>query len=111
MSCYAPLWFKENTRKYPRAMTRRGKPLEIASAFSDNILQADKNAFSKLMKFISEADSSRNTVIMMQIENEIGMLEDARDYSDKAQKAFSSAVPEDLIKYIRSNGKSCTLTC
>lgn len=42
MSCYAPLWFKENTRKYPRAMTRRGKPLEIASAFSDNILQADK---------------------------------------------------------------------
>ena len=34
MSCYAPLWFKQDTRRFPRSMTRNGKPLEIASAFS-----------------------------------------------------------------------------
>lgn len=105
MSCYAPLWFKEDTKTYPRAITKHGKPLEIASAFSENVLQADKNAFSKLMNFISETDSNHNTVIMMQIENEIGMLEDARDYSAKAQKAFESAVPDDLVKYIKTNEK------
>lgn len=33
MSCYAPLWFKQNYKKYPRAHTKSGKPLEIASAF------------------------------------------------------------------------------
>ena len=37
MSCYAPLWFKQDTKKYPRAMTATGKPLEIASCFSENV--------------------------------------------------------------------------
>ena len=27
MSCYAPLWFKRDTKRFPRAMTRAGKPL------------------------------------------------------------------------------------
>lgn len=47
MSCYAPLWFKENYKKYPRAYTQKGKPLEIASAFSENVFQADNRAFSQ----------------------------------------------------------------
>lgn len=33
MSCYAPLWFKRDYKKYPRAYTKAGKPLEIASVF------------------------------------------------------------------------------
>ena len=41
MSCYAPLWFKQNTRRFPRARTRDGKPMEIASCFSDEVIQAD----------------------------------------------------------------------
>lgn len=45
MSCYAPFWFKENYKKYPRAYTQKGKPLEIASAFSENVFQADNRAF------------------------------------------------------------------
>ena len=66
MSCYAPEWFKRDVKRFPRAMTKEGKPLEIASCFSNNVLQADLNAFSALMKHIAEKDPQRDVVIMMQ---------------------------------------------
>ena len=88
MSCYAPAWFKRDVKRFPRAMTAEGKPLEIASCFSDNVLQADLKAFSALMQHIAEKDPQREVVIMMQIENEIGMLESARDHSPLAEKAY-----------------------
>jgi hypothetical protein len=88
MSCYAPGWFKQDTKRFPRAETAEGKPMEIASCFSDNVLQADLKAFSALMKHIKERDPQREVVIMMQIENEIGMLESARDHSPMAEKAY-----------------------
>ncbi len=88
MSCYAPEWFKKDTKRFPRAMTATGKPMEIASCFSDNVLQADKKVFSALMRRIREKDPQREVVIMMQIENEIGMLESARDHSPLAEKVY-----------------------
>ena len=88
MSCYAPGWFKQDTKRFPRALTAEGKPLEIASCFSDNVLQADLKAFSALMRHIREKDPRREVVIMMQIENEIGMLESARDHSPLAEKVY-----------------------
>ena len=103
MSCYAPLWFKEDYKKYPRAYTQEGKPLEIASAFSDNVLQADKNAFTQWMMHIASVDREQGTVIMIQIENEIGMLEDARDYSEIANSLFHAEVPNQLMEYLKSN--------
>ena len=103
MSCYAPQWFKANYNKYPRAHTRTGKPLEIASAFSENVFNADSRAFSQLMKHIASIDKDDGTVIMIQIENEIGMLEDARDYSDAANKLFNANVPSQLINYLQRN--------
>lgn len=88
MSCYAPEWFKKDSKRFPRAITKEGKPLEIASAFSENVYQADKTAFCRWLNHVKDADKGHNTVIMIQIENEIGMLESARDYSDVANKAF-----------------------
>ena len=88
MSCYAPGWFKQDTKRFPRAMTAEGKQMEIASCFSDNVLQADLKAFSALMRHIRERDPQREVVIMMQIENEIGMLESARDHSPLAEKVY-----------------------
>lgn len=98
MSCYAPLWFKQDTKRFPRAMTRAGKPLEIASCFSSNVLQADLKAFTAFMRFIADKDKGVGTVAMVQIENEIGMLEDARDHSPLAEKAYGEQVPERLLK-------------
>ena len=67
MSCYAPLWFKENYKKYPRSYTENGKPLEIASAFSEEVFKADNRAFSQWMKHIASIDKEVGTVIMIQI--------------------------------------------
>ena len=89
MSCYTPGWFKQDTKRFPRAMTAEGKQMEIASCFSDNVLQADLKAFSALMRHIREKDPQREVVIMMQIENEIGMLESARDHSPLAEKTYN----------------------
>ncbi len=89
MSCYAPAWFKKDTKRFPRAITKEGKPLEIASAFSENVFQADKKAFCKWLTHVKSEDKGHNTVIMIQLENEIGMLESARDYSDEANLAFA----------------------
>lgn len=106
MSCYAPLWFKENYKRFPRAYTRNGKPLEIASAFSEAVYEADQRAFSKWMQHIAATDKEEGTVIMIQIENEIGMLEDARDYSREANKAFNAPVPEEFMTYLQKNKKT-----
>lgn len=103
MSCYAPIWFKSNYKKYPRCYTETGKPLEIASPFSKNVFEADSKAFVKLMSHIKDLDSKENTVIMIQVENEIGMLESARDHSKTADKLFKSPIPEELKKYLKKN--------
>ncbi len=88
MSCYAPAWFKRDVKRFPRAMTAEGKSLEIASCFSDNVLQADLKAFSALMQHFATKDPRHEVVVMMQIENEIGMLESARDHSSLAEKVY-----------------------
>ncbi len=106
MSCYAPLWFKENHKKYPRAYTQSGKPLEIASAFSEAVYEADHHAFSQWMQHIATVDKEEGTVIMIQIENEIGMLEDARDYSREANKIFNVPVPAEFMTYLQKNKKA-----
>ena len=103
MSCYAPQWFKEDYHKYPRAHTAQGKPLEIASVFSETVFQADNRAFTRWLEHIAEIDKETGTVIMIQIENEIGMLESARDYSAAANKAFQSSVPKALTTYLQKN--------
>lgn len=102
MSCYAPEWFKRDYARYPRAQTAQGKPLEIASAFSENVFKADNTAFGRWLTHISEFDKN-NTVIMIQIENEIGMLESARDYSPEANELFVQAVPTRLMNYLQDN--------
>lgn len=106
MSCYAPLWFKENHKKYPRAYTQSGKPLEIASAFYEAVYKADQRAFSQWMQHIAMVDKKEGTVIMIQIENEIGMLEDARDYSHEANKAFNAPIPAEFMTYLQKNKKA-----
>lgn len=105
MSCYAPSWFKSDYKKSPRAYTSEGKPLEIASAFSENVYQADSRAFKAWLSHLADVDKE-GTVLMVQIENEIGMLEDARDYSAAAQREYDKGVPSQLIAFLEKNKKS-----
>jgi hypothetical protein len=103
MSSHAPSWVKLNQDKYPRVKDNTGRSQEILSSFSENNLQADLRAFEKLMGFIKEYDGTQHTVIMMQVENEIGMLPSARDYQELATAAFQKPVPAELIQYLQQN--------
>ncbi len=106
MSCYAPEWFKRDTKRFPRAHTLEGKPVEEASSLSKNVLEADKRAFCHIMEHLRKRDSKEQTVIMIQVENEIGMIEVPRDYSADATKLYQSAVPKQLTDYLKKNQKS-----
>ena len=103
MSCYAPGWVKTNTTRFPRILDKAGNPHEIITPFNKNNLEADKKAFAKLMQHIKEVDSEEHTVIIVQVENEIGMLPDARTYDESANKAFNSTVPRQLLDYLVKN--------
>jgi len=103
LSHYVPEWVKKDTRRFPRVLIANGKHLEILSALNKNSLQADIHAFSALMKHIKEKDAQNQTVIMIQVENEVGILGDSRDRSVDANDAFTAAVPNDLINYLRKH--------
>lgn len=103
MSSHAPAWVKRNQEKYPRVKDQTGRSQEILSSFSDNVFQADKRAFENLMTFIKATDSQEHTVIMVQVENEIGMLPSARDYQLLAEEAFKKPVPAELMQYLQKN--------
>ena len=103
MSCYVPAWVKLNQDKFPRVKDNKNRSHEILTPFSENNLQADLKAFEKLMSFIKDFDESDRTVIMIQVENEIGMLPTARDYHPLANEAFQRDVPMELIRYMQQN--------
>ncbi len=106
MSCYAPEWFKRDTKRFPRAHTLEGKPVEEASSLSMNVLEADKRAFCRIMQHLRDHDAAEQTVIMVQVENEIGMIDVPRDYSADATKLYKSDVPQQLTDYLKKNQKT-----
>jgi beta-galactosidase GanA len=89
MSSYAPAWVKRNVDRFPRAMQADGRPLDILSAFSRENLDADSRAFAALMRHLKSVDGDRHTVVMIQVENEVAMIPEARDHS--AVAAFSAS--------------------
>ena len=103
MSCYAPDWVKNDQGRFPRTRNSAGKAEESLTAFSRNALEADKKAFVTLMQHINETDADEQTVLMMQIQNKIGQVADARDYSEAANEAFNKNVPEKLTRYLNIN--------
>lgn len=103
MSSYMPLWVKENFKKYPRVKSRTGETREILSTLSEANIQADAKAFAAVMKHIREVDEKNHTVLMIQVENEVGILDDSRDRSEAADKAFAAPVPAELRDYLVKN--------
>jgi beta-galactosidase GanA len=103
MSCYAPAWVKTNQQRFPRSQDKTGNGLEILSAFSRANLDADARAFAAFMRHLREVDAGHHTVIMVQVENEIGMIPDSRDRSTIADKLFNQAVPAELMNYLQEH--------
>ncbi|MBB5519748.1 beta-galactosidase [Amphiplicatus metriothermophilus] len=87
MSSYAPAWAKRDAARFPRAETKDGTRQEILSPFSEANLDADRKALVALMTHLAEVDAKHRTVVMVQVENEIGMIPEARDHSPRAGSA------------------------
>src|SRR5262249_9709517 len=64
---------------------------------------ADSRAFAAFMRHVREVDARDHTVIMVQVENEIGMIPDSRDRSAIADKLFKQAVPAELMNYLEQH--------
>jgi hypothetical protein len=104
-SNFTPGWVKANQDRFPRAQIQNGKGMEILSTLSQNNLQADARAFAALMRHTREVDKNRR-VIMVQVENEVGLLGDSRDRSPEATAAFTKAVPREFLDYLQKHRDS-----
>jgi beta-galactosidase GanA len=102
MSSYAPVWVKQDVGRFPRVV-EFGHPVEILSPQAMATEEADAHAFAALMQHIKEVDRRDHTVVMMQVENEVGVLGDSRDHSEAANKAFSGPVPPELTRYLKAH--------
>ena len=60
-------------------------------------------AFAALMRHVKEVDGREHTVIMIQVENEVGMEGDSRDHSPAADKAYAGPVPKELMDYLQQH--------
>ncbi|MFZ1073612.1 MAG: DUF5597 domain-containing protein [Verrucomicrobiia bacterium] len=99
-STYQPLWVKDHQEHFPLACNSDGKSLPILTTFSDANRDADARAFAALMRHLREVDGRKHTVLMIQVENEVGTLDDSRDRSPAANEAFVRPVPGDLMDYL-----------
>jgi beta-galactosidase GanA len=102
MSSYVPGWVKTDVERFPRSRGSRGEAMEILTPFSDANRDADARAFAALMGHLRESDD-RHTVVLVQVENEIGMIPEARDHTPEAERAFAGAVPAALMDYLQQH--------
>jgi Domain of unknown function (DUF5597)/Glycosyl hydrolases family 35 len=93
---YTPEWVKKDTAKFRRVRGPYGHEMEILSPLCDACRDADARAFAAVMEHIRSIDENARTVIMMQVENETGLLGTDRDYSQEATRQFEGAVPPAL---------------
>ena len=58
------------------------------------------------MAHVRKIDERQRTVIMVQVENEVAMIDEAADRSATATARFRDAVPPELTKYLAANRAS-----
>lgn len=95
-SHYVPMWVKRDAETYYRAEDARGNRINTISPFCTAAVEKDAYAFSQLMAHIKAVDEKENTVITVQVENEIGVMGAERDFAAKTAPIYESAVPDDI---------------
>jgi hypothetical protein len=99
-SSYAPAWVKTNTERFARVQMSDGRGTERLSPFSATVRDADARAFAQLMRHLREVDGNTHTVLMVQVENEVGVIPESRDHSAAASAAFAAPVPSALTSFL-----------
>lgn len=116
---YAPEWVKQDLKRFERAQLENGKNFKILenvhglhystlSAFCEETKKADAAAFARLMEHICCIDRTEHTVITMQVENETGLLGEAREHGERAEKMFASSVPAPFLEYLKETYEELT---
>jgi beta-galactosidase GanA len=111
-SDYVPHWVKSDPQRFP-VMQKKPRPGAMRGAwdrggigsitpFCEAAMLADAKAFRALIRHIREVDP-QHTVIMMQVQNESGLLGDSRDRSPLAESAWQRQVPPELMSYLTSH--------
>lgn len=108
-STYAPGWVQRDTTRFPRVAMNRGKPkymnyegampMAVLTPSSPQLQTAERRAFAAFLAHLKAVDP-QHTVIMVQVDNVVGMLGDSRDRSKLAQAAWDRQVPAALMNYL-----------
>jgi beta-galactosidase GanA len=94
---YVPQWVKADTKRFQRVIRADGEPIDVLCASSRSNLEADKSAFVALMRHLKELDGTEHTVLLVQVENESGIVGSPRDFSPESNKEFARQVPADML--------------
>ncbi|MEO7497931.1 MAG: DUF5597 domain-containing protein [Massilia sp.] len=97
LSHYTPEWVKKDGKRFPRIQLENGRATETITALSEEAARADARAFAALMRHVKQVDATKHTVIMVQVENEVGVIGGTRDHSPMANAAFAKPVPAQLM--------------
>ncbi|THX32649.1 beta-galactosidase [Aureobasidium pullulans] len=112
LSTYAPPWVKRDPRRFPRVKLRdkdgSRTTADILTLFGTEAQKADAKAFKTLMQHLRDIDGEHATVIMVQVENEVGVLGDSRDRSDLAEERFASPLPAELHNFLAKDWSGFT---
>jgi len=98
---WTPNWVKTNPQRFPRVIDPGGKPIRVLSPMSKANLDADRKAYSAMMKHLREVDEADRTVILMQVENEPGLLGSVRDFSPESNRLFDGPAPAPLVTALK----------
>jgi len=98
---WTPNWVKTDPKRFPRVINAGGKPTRSLSPLSKANLDADRKAYSAMMKHLREIDEADRTVIMVQVENEPGALASVRDFSPESNKLFNGPAPAQLVTALK----------
>lgn len=105
ITSYTPTWVKRDTQRFPLAQTPEGKSLPILTTLGEETCKADAKAFAAMMSHLKKVDAQQQTVVMIQMENEVGLHGHPRDYCPLAEKAYKEQVPKELIEWLKTHKK------
>lgn len=100
LSSYAPAWVKRDPKRFPRVQLGNGETPELLSPLSLSTAEVEARTFAAVMKHLRQLDGRQHTVLMVQVENEVGVVGDSRDRSAAANAEFSHAVPTEIMDLV-----------
>lgn len=102
-SYYVPEWVKTDKQRFFRAMLPSGQETATISPFCTAAVEKDKQAFVQLMSWLREHDLA-HTILMVQVENELGLMGCERDHCVAAQSAWQEEIPAEAREVLQIDG-------